>query len=418
MMGRRRLGKQAAVPPEECSPSHGAGRCNITEWEHDANMFANKSILIVRPDNLGDAVLFSGALRLIKQAWPTARVTICVKDFVASYFDLCPYIDSVIIWEEHAGFVNSPSLRGRVHKLGRIARRLVHIIPNWFWRFQIDPKLFYDAVLFPVRSPVWEQHMFVRAVNAPVKVGISGDFANQSFREDRAATKFYATRYKLTPDRQREHELRVTRDFLNFLGIDADLEDVRPEVWTNESDVKAARMLVPGTAGTKLAVIPGANRRGKIYPPDGIASAISEITGHRLSCYIFGSRNDASLCGDLSLKLSRRHNVEEVVDLSGKTNVRTLIESLRLCDLALSADSAPLHIATALGKPTIGILGGGHFGRFYPWGNSEINRVASLPMDCYWCNWLCSKDGVPCIAGIPPSLIARELQYILDRLKH
>ncbi len=208
--------------------------------------------------------------------------------------------------------------------------------------------------------------MFVRAVNASVKVGISGDFANQSFGEDRAAMKIYTARYNLTPDRQCEHELKVTRDFLNFLGIEADLEDIRPEVWTNESDVKAARMLVPDTSNTKLAVIPGANSAGRIYPPNRMAAAISEITDRQLSCFIFSSGTEVSLCGELQVKLSKCHNVKEIVDLSGRTTVRTLIESLRLCDVVLSVESASLHIATAIGKPTVGIIGGGHFGGFSP----------------------------------------------------
>ncbi len=71
-------------------------------------MFADKSILIARPDNLGDVVLFSGALRLIKQAWPGAHVTICVKDSVSSYLELCPYVDSVITWENTAVFLIAP----------------------------------------------------------------------------------------------------------------------------------------------------------------------------------------------------------------------------------------------------------------------------------------------------------------------
>ena len=142
--------------------------------------------------------------------------------------------------------------------------------------------LSFDLLLFPVRSPSWDYHMFVRAVQASVKIGISGDWCNQSFNEDQAATKIYTTRYNLTTDRQWEHELKVTRDFLNFLGIDADLEDVRPEIWTNESDVKAARMMVPDAAGTKLAIIPGANWTGRPIHPTASCQPYpkSQIVGY------------------------------------------------------------------------------------------------------------------------------------------
>ncbi|MGO9566312.1 MAG: glycosyltransferase family 9 protein, partial [Desulfomonilaceae bacterium] len=58
---------------------------NITKWGHDADGLVGKSILIVRPDNLGDVVLFSGALRAIREKWAASRITICVKRFVTDY---------------------------------------------------------------------------------------------------------------------------------------------------------------------------------------------------------------------------------------------------------------------------------------------------------------------------------------------
>lgn len=377
-----------------------------------------QELLILRPDNLGDVVLFSGALKAIREKWATSRITICVKRFVRDYLRLCPYVDDILIWEEVSSFLYSPLYKRQI-------LRLIRLMAGWSLEnvarsaFDLLAKcdLSFDLLLFPVRSPSWDHHMFVRAVQASVKIGISGDWCNQSFNEDQAATKIYTTRYNLTTDRQWEHELKVTRDFLNFLGIDADLEDVRPEMWTNESDVKAARMMVPDAAGTKLAIIPGANWTGRTYPPDGIVSAISEITDRRLSCCIFGSSNEVSLCGELHAKLSKCHNVQEIVDLSGRTTVRTLIESLRLCDVVLSAESAPLHIATAIGKPTVGIIGGGHFGRFYPWGDPEINRVVCKPMDCYSCNWDCPNSNAPCVKDIPTSAITCEIDYLAHLLK-
>jgi ADP-heptose:LPS heptosyltransferase len=264
-----------------------------------------------------------------------------------------------------------------------------------------------------VRSPNWEYHMFVKSVQSPLKLGISGDFTNQSAQEDQSAASIYTQRYNVPPDRYRDHELSVTRDFLKFLGIPVDLEDLQPQVWTNQSDTDEARRLVPDNGLKKLGIVPGTAWPHKIYPPDGIVAAISALKNHRVSCYILGSSNEVNLCAELEAKLSTCPNVHEIVNLCGKTTVRTMTESLRLCDVVLSADSAPLHIATAIGKPTVGIMGGGHYGRFYPWGDPEINRVASLPTDCYWCNWKCKYDQVRCISEMAPETISLELRKIL-----
>ena len=75
-----------------------------------------------------------------------------------------------------------------------------------------------------------------------------------------------------------------------------------------------------------------------------------------------------------------------------------------------------MHIAAALRKPMVGILGGGHFGRFYPWGDPRLSRVAHVPMECYWCNWSCRYETVRCIREISPAVIAREIGALLPLL--
>jgi len=77
-----------------------------------------------------------------------------------------------------------------------------------------------------------------------------------------------------------------------------------------------------------------------------------------------------------------------------------------------------LHIATALRKPVVGIVGGGHFGRFYPWGDPETSRVVNLPMDCYGCNWHCRYDRLRCIQDIPAANAQHELLKLFGTVLH
>ena len=71
-------------------------------------------------------------------------------------------------------------------------------------------------------------------------------------------------------------------------------------------------------------------------------------------------------------------------------------------------------MAVGLRKPTIGIMGGGHYGRFYPWGNPAINRVVDHKMDCYWCHWQCKYSTMRCIQEIEPGDIAAEIHTVLN----
>jgi len=105
---------------------------------------------------------------------------------------------------------------------------------------------------------------------------------------------------------------------------------------------------------------------------------------------------------------------KRVVNLAGKTSVREMIECLRRCDAILSQETAALHIATALHKPVLGIVGGGHYGRFYPWGDPEIARVVTKPLDCFGCNWACKYATMRCIQEISPSEASEGLKKCLS----
>ena len=58
-------------------------------------------------------------------------------------------------------------------------------------------------------------------------------------------------------------------------------------------------------------------------------------------------------------------------------------------------------------------MGGGHYGRFYPWGEPHLTWVTNRTMDCYWCNWRCRYEATRCVVEIPPSLIANRLRDAL-----
>ena len=58
-------------------------------------------------------------------------------------------------------------------------------------------------------------------------------------------------------------------------------------------------------------------------------------------------------------------------------------------------------------------MGGMQYGRFYPWGDPSLARVANRPMDCYGCNWTCKYKTVRCVLEIPAAKAARELSFLL-----
>ena len=327
-----------------------------------------RRVFILRPDNLGDVVLFSGTLRHIRALYPSAEISLCIKDGHRNLLDHCPYCDQIVRWNWLQSPVADALLRGRIWddlwhlpaggRVVTLARNLCRLADPAIRRLQCEKHTF-DLVLAPVRSPTPEIHRAAGMLLAPEKIGVSGDLSNESAEEDAAAESIYTKRYPVSPHRRWEQELRITADYMRFLGCDdlSGTDAIWPEFWCDEEDGQWAARNIHAPAGNAvLAICPGASSSQKYYPARGYASAINQIAGMKWTVVLLGSQGEVKLCMELQQALAECGSVTLIINLSGKTTIRQMVECLRRANLVVSVDSGPLHIATALRKPTVGIM--------------------------------------------------------------
>jgi heptosyltransferase-2 len=114
--------------------------------------------------------------------------------------------------------------------------------------------------------------------------------------------------------------------------------------------------------------------------------------------------------------LNETERCERVVALSrgvafsmaGATNVGELIALLSMCDGFAGNDSGAMHLASALGIPTVGIFGSTNPARTGPFG--PRSSVVSHPLDCTPClARTCRFGHYQCLLGIAPVEVAAEL---------
>jgi ADP-heptose:LPS heptosyltransferase len=100
-----------------------------------------------------------------------------------------------------------------------------------------------------------------------------------------------------------------------------------------------------------------------------------------------------------------------VVDLRGRTDLHDLIAILAHARIVLSNDSAPAHLAAALGVPVVAVGGGGMPARYlpYPAGDPATDQprlvIVDPPWPCFGCGWHCRyapprNAPAPCVAAI------------------
>jgi heptosyltransferase-2 len=108
----------------------------------------------------------------------------------------------------------------------------------------------------------------------------------------------------------------------------------------------------------------------------------------------------------------------DVVDLSGKQRLSLTAAFMEQAKLFVTGDTAALHVASALGTPTVGVYGPSRPDRYGPWGNRH--RVVLAPFDCAPCNDKgCVKGEVfRCLEHVKPDSVYETCMELLIQVNH
>ena len=162
-----------------------------------------------------------------------------------------------------------------------------------------------------------------------------------------------------------------------------------------------------------LLLFPFSSLRIKDIPQKTMIEAIRLILDRKpMGLKMVAPRNEEERYRDLASACSLAGlPTPEVLPDAG---LEGLIAQVAACRGVISADTGPAHIAAALDKPMVAVLGGGHFGMFAPWRRSQKQIWLYNRVPCYNCGWQCPLPEPVCITGIPASRIAEGFRSVLS----
>ena len=125
-----------------------------------------------------------------------------------------------------------------------------------------------------------------------------------------------------------------------------------------------------------IGVAPGASHGPKRWPPRKFARVAGHMARSReTKIVLLGSKADRKIAGEVAKAMDH-----PVLDWTGTTDLVLLPAAIKRCQLLLSNDSGPMHVATAVGTPVIGLFGATHprLG-FGPLGPADAAVTLDLP---------------------------------------
>jgi heptosyltransferase-2/heptosyltransferase-3 len=134
------------------------------------------------------------------------------------------------------------------------------------------------------------------------------------------------------------------------------------------------------------------------------------LSDHGLNVIVTGSASEASLADALCSR------IPDAVSLAGQTDVRSLASLLRRATIAVGPDCGPLHLAVAVGCPTVHLFGPSDPQRYGPWGDPARHRVVRAGWTCPRCGDLSAArgPGCGCMLAIRPNDVIVALESVLE----
>jgi heptosyltransferase-2 len=183
-----------------------------------------------------------------------------------------------------------------------------------------------------------------------------------------------------------------------------------PELVVPAAELSAWRTRMQLAAGAPLiALAPGAVGPSKRWPGPYFADAAAELIRNGATVVVVGSPSEAALAAEICARAPGTR------DLTG-TDLRHAILALRSANVAISNDSGLLHVAAALGTPTIGI-----FGPTSPWHWAPLNPLAAVvqaegDIECRPCHKpVCRPGHHRCMREIPAARVIAHVQAALAK---
>lgn len=282
-------------------------------------------ILFITLSNIGDVILSLPALDSLLSAYPKAEITVLCGERAMGLFADNFYLKRCIVYDSSKGF-------------GQKLRIFLELKKEVF-------DLFVDLRNSALPLLLKARHKTYPWFNASAKV------AHMRARHLYKVQKFAWS---------------VPLDRTSFL--------FRKSLYISDKDRKVISDILEYEAGLSsedkfIVVGVGARSHIKRWPADKFAPLCAQlIEEFKIKVILAGDESDRQACAAVEKLIQ-----QPVVNLCGKTSLKSLAALIERAQLVISNDSAIMHLASYLDRPTLAIFGPTDYKKYGPWsGRSEV----------------------------------------------
>jgi lipopolysaccharide heptosyltransferase II len=313
-------------------------------------------ILVFAYHGLGNFIMYTPALKLLRERYPAARIDLQVGNNTG-----CEEV------------LAGSGLFDNIYNL-----RFSEGVRAWIARAEAIRDTGYDLTINEFHSHSWPLALLVAASGAPFRLGhvTSPGWSHRFSR--------YSFVFNLpVAMRENEHEIERYVDLVAQVGARSITADnARTFIHLTEEDREFARRLLADGASTPARTVigfqPGTSpsMRWKQWPIERYREVIDRVVADNPDAQIvlFGSALEEGMIREMIQGVKGRISL-----VAGKTSVKQAAALIEQCDLLVCNDSGLMHAAVAVGTPVTAIYGPTDFRRTAPPGDRHTVIRHELP---------------------------------------
>lgn len=331
-----------------------------------------RKILVIKLRYIGDVLITTPFIRALKENLPQASLTALVSAGTDAVLADNPCLDRVIAYDKNKGFAADLDLI----KLLRSER--------------------FDACfdLTDADRSAWLGFL-------------SGSRYRVGFEGGGWLRKNLLYTHALPPPPLRTHQIDRNLALAEWLGFNIRDRALTLFLTPHEAE-QGQKILRDAGADPSLpyAVLHTAARTlYKSWPAERFAAIADRLNDQGVQVLLTGAKGDSAMVKPVMEYMNSR-----AIDLTGKTDLRTLAVVIKGAAVFVGNDSGPMHIASAVGTPVVALFGPTDWESWYPRGMNDT--FFSKEIDCRPCG-----HAVECNLGEQSCMGLISLEEVWDAVK-
>lgn len=341
-------------------------------------------ILLIQILRLGDAVQACPILGGLKQHFPGCSINVLTSVIGKEIFERQPEVDSVFVLhkQEMVDLLRRPTRENVLSALELLESDIEPILEQkWDWVINFSFCL-PSAILAYIAGGAYYSGF-------------------RAFKDRQYSSKEKWFSYALSAFANRKYSLFNWVDInRGIIGLPSVVKEPTFLVNSDEVDKATMDLAEAGFQEKKIVGIhPGASGEDKRWPIEKFTELARRLVDiHDCRVIVFGDQSEKEYGFRIGSGVGDR-----VLDLTGKTSLSQLGAYMSLCSIVVCNDSGPMHLASAVGTPIIGLFFSTHFVETGPYGENHV--VVHPDISCFPCKSTARCTDKKCLRYISPGNI-------------